>query len=325
MEINLKYHRVTSWVLAACSLYGLGCGSAPDSGGGSEHDPQSTAGHEVNVVNEAHGAASGMAAAAKQISPAPLYRKELGPDHIIELYDVGIREVFSLDNGESAFIDTSKPIAPLSDIYRKLNPGVTEIPPAIAEVDRHAEEVQEIAKYQGRPISTYSPTGASSTGSSHKHPLTSAAALTCSGDNFDDNWSATWFLQNNCPAELAPPSNCVPPDPGEGPRCPWHWCKTNVGFGNSGDIYWADVHWTQMEGDFNLPGHITITRKPHVCPPWWQFWASCSWGSPVTWTDHDIAPRHIENWIIPARSEDIFNVASTSQCGHLDFAFAPNN
>src|SRR5439155_4634437 len=78
--------------------------------------------------------------------------------------------------------------------------------------------------------------------------------LACSDDGFGGNWGANWFVNNYCNAGG------------------FRWCRTNLGWARSNDFSAGWTSWRQMEGDFNLPGHLFASRIS--CDDYWLF-TSC--------------------------------------------------
>jgi hypothetical protein len=273
----------------ACTSVALGCGSA---GEVSEAEP----------VSGIYGTA--------------LYAKTVGPDHVVDFYEFGagkfgIRESLSVDNGEVPILDGAWKFDSLADVYKRLNPAASEVPATILEADGRAVELRSRLARQNalRPVpanaTSSSPPvagepAAGPVGASPKGESFVAAAANCSGDAYGDNWGENWFLDRYCNAGG------------------FRWCPTNKAWANSGDYSAGWSSWRQMEGDFNVRGHILADRIS--CDDYWLF-TSCGFRTLII--DHDVLPRHIETWTYND-GNDVFSFRGSSQCGHQHTAFLRN-
>ena len=165
---------------------------------------------------------------------------------------VAIRESLSIDNGEQPVLDGSWTFDSLADVFTKLNPDAKSMPSTILEADQRAAELRtrEARQRAMRPIGatavpSHEPSveaPAEGFGVATKGGSSVAAAASCSADAYNDGWGANWFLDRFCNAGA------------------FRWCPTNKGWANTSEHKSNWTRWSQMEGDFNLPGHISSTR-----------------------------------------------------------------
>jgi len=219
-----------------------------------------------------------------------LYAKDLGGKHSVEFYDFGdgntaIRESGSMDDPAKAVLP-SLHISSLEDAYRKLNPQSASVPEAILKAD------QSSLPKAWKPGTSADFTA---TPEAIRPALAKTAAVSCSADYYGDGWGGDWFKN----------SFCI-----EGN---FRWCQTNYGWANSGVYSHSWSKWMQMEGDFNVPGHVFATITRHH---WYGDDAH------VTLIDHDILPRRWEAWT--EGGSDKFSFQGTSPCGHLHVNFMWN-
>jgi hypothetical protein len=211
-----------------------------------------------------------------------LYAKDLGGDHRVEFYDFGdgnsaIRESGSMDGSAKAVLPSMQ-ISSLEDAYRKLNPQTANIPEAIQKADLAA--AAKVWEPGASPKFTTTPEITSPA-------LAKTASQSCSGDAYGDGWGGNWFNSNYCT---------------EGN---FRWCHNNSGSAWSGEYSTSWSKWMQMEGDFNLAGHIHATVIRH-------HWYGDDFRT--TLMDHDILPRRWEAWT--EGGSDKFSFTATSPCGH---------
>ncbi len=280
MNPCVAFRRTSCLCMLLFSSVAMGCGAAPESAGGADRDPAATTG----------------------IFGTALYKKNVGPDHVVAFYEfdpgtVAVHESFSVDEGERPLLDGSWTFHSLGDVYKQLNPDTKDVPSHILDADRRvadvrASEAREYALHRtaARPVPP--PDTPPMSAAAGERAFFSTAATTCSGDGFGDNWGETWFLNNFCNAGG------------------FRWCPTNRTWANSGEYSAAWTSWRQMEGDFNLPGHISGTRIS--CTDYWIY-TSC--GPRTIYMDYDVLPRHVESWTF-SDGNDRFAFAGTSQCGH---------
>jgi hypothetical protein len=285
----MKPHRTSIRTVAliplASSLLSIGCSSAPQSTGGSE-PPAST--EPATAANETK------TSAAAGIHGTLLYAKTVGPLHAIDFYEFGagvtaVHESLSIDNGEKPIVHSKVPFPSLADVYMVLNPESTGVPSEVLEADRRAALLPQVSESQAA-----SPVG-------HVSPVTqeiaSGASGNCSSDYYNDNYGASWFLNNFCT------------------QGNFRWCPTNNNSTDSGrfSLHWAQ--WNQMEGDFNLPGHITGWHYDCI----FFFGVNQGCYSNGNDFDYDVIPRRIESWTWNNASR--VEVHGSSQCTHDHTAF----
>jgi hypothetical protein len=268
---------------AIAVLFGPGCATTPDTG------------QDSDAIESLPSANS-----TRHINGTLLYAKTVGQEHAIEFYEfspgaVAIHESLSMDSGEAAVIDSTRPFASLTAEYQKLNPGQTQVPAALVAADHRAAQLVASAAMPG-----VMPPAAGDGAKLNMAP--SSASGTCSGDVLADNWGASWFLDNFCNAGG------------------FRYCQTNFGWVDSGTFSRSWASWRQMEGDFNLPGHIRgfhwfCDRGPFGI-------AACGWQTSTDF-EYDVLPRHVEVWNWNNGSSNA-EVHGTSQCGHLHVAFLWN-
>lgn len=225
--------------------------------------------------------------------PALLYRDDLGNDHALEYHVLGpavlaVRETMSIDNGETSLLDKVGHAESLTAVFQRIHPDVA-VPQILVDADR--DNVAQREQLAGMPLPEMSALPAS-------RPTQSS--LTCSADYFGDNWGANWFLDNFC-------------NTGN-----FRECHTNWGWFDD----WQPTSWNnyrQFEGDFSNNGHIT------------GYYWTCLWslftGTDCFWIpsmDHDLLPRHVENWTTTGSDGGWVRFSGTSQCGHLGVAFLWN-
>jgi hypothetical protein len=224
-----------------------------------------------------------------------LYTKDVGFDHQIQFYDfgdgsLGVHESFSVDTGEVAFVDSSGSFANLTELYGKLNPGDNNTPSMVVEADQRAARSPR--------SQTLTPSTSSDRLPAISQEVSAGTTGTCSGDFYNDGWGGQWFINNYCNAGN------------------FRWCPTNMGWADSGSFTVSWSKWQQMEGDFNLTGHIT---GGHNQCPGGIFAGGCNWHVDF---DYDVQPRHIEIWYF--NNVNNGDVHGSSQCGHLHIAFLWN-
>jgi hypothetical protein len=280
--------RIGLYLSAAALLLPTACGSAPSTGDeeAPASPPTTASGTTKSVAASIHGTL--------------LYTKQLGSDHTVDFYEFGeggtaIHESSSMDNEEAPFLAQGVVFSALADAYAKLNPATSEVPAAILQADGRAAAA--LSARGAPPLTTETPGGASSTLSDE---ILSGAASTCSSDELGDSWGASWFLNKFCITGN------------------FRWCPTNYGWADSGQYQASWSQWTQLEGDFNLTGHI---RGSEISCGWDSFIFGC--GPRTIIFDYDILPRRYETWTFTDGS-NYYEVYGTSQCGHLDAAFLHN-
>jgi len=277
--------RTAALIPLASSFLSMGCSFASQPTGGSE-PPASTL-PETAANDTKTNAATG-------IHGTLLYTKTIGPLHAIDFYEFGagvtaVHESLSIDNGEVPVIRSKVPFPSLADVYMELNPESKGVPTDVLEADRRAALLPQVTESQAvAPVSHVSPVA---------QEIASGASGTCSGDYYNDNYGASWFLNNFCT------------------QGNFRWCPTNTGWTDSGrfSLNWAQ--WNQMEGDFNLPGHITGWH--YDCIRILGVNTGCYSGGNDF--DYDVIPRRIETWTWSNASR--VEVHGSSQCGHDHTAF----
>jgi hypothetical protein len=211
-----------------------------------------------------------------------LYAKDLGGEHRVEFYDFGdgntaIRESGSMDESAKAVLPSLQ-ISSLQDAYQKLNPQSSSVPEAIRNADlasmAKAWKPGASAEFTAAPATT-------------RQALAKTAVQSCSPDYYADGWGGNWFNSNYCT---------------EGH---FRWCQNNFGSAWSGEYSTSWSKWMQMEGDFNVAGHIHATVIRH-------HWYGDDFRT--TLMDHDILPRRWEAWT--QGGSDKFSFTGSSPCGH---------
>jgi len=236
-----------------------------------------------------------------------LHRINVSPDHRIEFFQfeggqTGTRETLSIDSGESSLLDPvtrENHAQSLADIFRRVAPHQT-VPQALLNADRKAAMLTLNSKSSQDAALVDADGGKTSALVSAQIPTShtlaasaASAAQSCSDDYYGDGWGATWFKQNYCNTgahRLCDPSN-------------WGWGTTTV----KNTQWWS---YRQMEGDFNIAGHATVTYA--LCP----LIGSCKH---ATLADTDVAPRHVSIWTLTGGFDRVTS-SGTSPCGHLDMA-----
>jgi hypothetical protein len=286
-EIDMNLLARGSFLLVmGAAIAAAACGGSPSVG------ETSGAANPSKATPETTSAA---ASAPQGIQGTLLYSKKLGPEHVIEFYEFGpgveaIHESLSMDAGEIA-VDKLAPLTTLAELYIKLNPEANEVPAAIAGADERTAMIPQVS--QATP-DRQPPSGGSAEG---KHGL-APANLNCSADRQNDGWSANWFMDNYCNAGS------------------FRWCNAKnwgAAYDHGFSTSWAS--WRQLEGDYNVGGHITGMH----CNSCWPFACGCP---NHTDFDYDTLPRHIEIWNYQNINQGW--VDGSSQCGHLDVAFLWN-
>jgi len=174
-NIGTIAHRRRYAGFAFC-LFGIGCGAAPQSTGGSDPAP------------------------ASQGTASPIYTTSLGADHVINFYEFGegnpvATEVYSMDTGDQGFLKTHGPFHSLTEMYKALNPGSQDVPAAILEVDARNALIPPAARAAAAAAQNQPEAHVSALG-----PEVQAAATGCSSDELGDDWGASWFVTNFCNA-----------------------------------------------------------------------------------------------------------------------------
>jgi hypothetical protein len=234
-------------------------------------------------------------AATKGIHGTWLYRKTLGTDHILEMYELGpgataVRESLSADGEQRPLLDSVGSFRTLGELFRKLEPEAEEAPQAVLLADARAAG---LARSLGPTDGDRQPSAESGI----SPPI--AADVSCSADYYGDGWGADWFENNYCNAGS------------------FRYCNAkNVSSAwINGNFSW--MSWRQFEGDFNLPGHID---------GWHQIPCTGQCRSPyqiIVDFDYDVLPRHIEIWTYSPSVKR--QIEGSSQCNHLDVAALYNN
>ena len=250
-----------------------------------------------------------------------LHRINAGPKHTIEFFqlDTGItavRETLPIDSGEQPLVDsTHRSESPfsLAEVFRLLSPRQT-VPDALLRADAESEMItNDVRLFKGWPKFSPEPDSfglkqISTSLTSHANTVSalsataSAATQSCSSDYYGDNWGADWFKQNYC-------------NTGQAKTC-WF----NIGWGNSTRSNFKWYSYRQMEGDFNIAGHATVSYW--LCTGNFITGTYCGWA--VYW-DEDIAPRTIQIWTLGKDWSDGVRASGTSPCGHLDMATLYNS
>jgi hypothetical protein len=227
-----------------------------------------------------------------------LYVKELGAGHHIEFYDFGeghtaVHESKSMDDKQTAVLDVPYLYGSLADVYAKLNPGAEAVPEAILKADEDA--ALQRAAVRVNTAEFLSPRAAGEDG--NKPMALAKTAESCSQDGYGDGWGGDWFLNQFCTTGN------------------FRYCQKNFGWATSGEYSASWSSWRQMEGDFNVRGHMTGSI---IRVNW--FWGE----SPRTGLfDYDVLPRHYEIWTF-TDGKDRYSIKGTSPCGHLHVAFLWN-
>jgi hypothetical protein len=220
---------------------------------------------------------------------------DAGNGHTLEFYDfgegqVGIKEQFAM--GDKALLDDNAALQTLTleDMYKHVRPG-SAVPAAILGADAHAADT--LSKPQA--IRTKLPALAAQP----EVAKVQSAAVSCSTDLFNDNWSAQWFIDNfaqfwlyDCGGDFVN-VNHVENQP---------FTKSWAG----GKYVWL---WKAFDGDFNVPGSFVIYRNGFGLP------ANVPLGS------GSIPPRNVVQWTIRGGWNNQTNHAdSTNSCNHAGAA-----
>jgi hypothetical protein len=268
------------------ALSGVGCITAPDS-------------PDIELNSKAQSSQLGSVPKIGYINGTHLYSKTLGEDHIVSLYEFGpgvtaIRESLSMDNGENPVVDSMNSFRFLADVYTELNSSAKEIPAVILEADARAAQTAASAVMPNATLPSAEDGFRLSSG-----PRVETA---CSADLTNDGWSGNWFLNNYCNTGA------------------FRYCQANFAWVDSGTFSRSWASWRQMEGDFNLPGHI---HGDHAFCDRGPFGiGACGWQI-ITDFEYDVLPRHIEIWTWNSGSSNA-HVAGSSQCGHIGVSFLWN-
>ena len=227
-----------------------------------------------------------------------LHRATVGADHVVELYEfergvTALREALHIDQWETARFMNRNAFGTLADVYLELHPDAAEIPSAIREADQRAAE-RQIARQtstlkRGRDERELEPPSGAPVA---QRALLSVAPACSTTDYYNDGWGADWFLQNFC-----------------GPD---DWCPTNAGQINTGR-YPRFRRWFQMEGDFNVAGHVTA---------WWWDWHWYGFDDREVLFEYDIAPRWVESWNFCCTDDD-YEIRGESPCNRAHAARKP--
>jgi len=291
-----QYIRFVPLLAFASAAFAVACGASPDSKGGVGTTEAPSAGQ--SPAPEAQSKAT----SAAGIHGTLLYTKTVATGHVVDFYEftpgaVAIHESYSIDSGEKPLVDTTH-AASLAEFYAQLNPGERAVPSAILDADQRALELASAAEAVGAP-----PTMTATEVPAVDNAITAGASGTCSADLNHDAWAAQWFLNNFCNAGA------------------FRSCLTNNGqISTSSQSSAPWMSWRQLEGDFNLTGHITGDHWH--CDSWWPGVVACGWVM-TTDFDYDTQPRSVQvwNWNPASHAE----VVGRSQCGHCDVALLWNN
>jgi hypothetical protein len=232
--------------------------------------------------------------ASAGVSGTILYVKNYSPDHEIVFIElspgvVAIAEELSMDSGQVSMLPAARAAVPsgsLVGIYRQLNPTSQDVPVPIQE----AEQRQAVAraKMATAGLSVVAPTP--EVRSSPLSTISQAENGTCSSDENGDNWSAQWFLNNFC-------TNAA-----------HSVCPTNTSSYNTGQFEEPSWQYSQMEGDWNLPGTIQVSHATSCFPR--DCWVIDAW--------RNVPARTIENWSCNGCGK--VQIIGGSQCNHEDAA-----
>lgn len=288
----------TAAILAAASLLGA-CNTGPKS----EPGP---AGKAAAKVEKTEGAINGTL----------LYATEARPGHLVEFYDFGngstaIHESYAMELGGAGFMEDKASPDDLASVYRLLNPKETVVPTAILAADARAKRfvqdraalVAAEAAKRGMSIDQIVKEPALELPARERNisPILSAAASNCSPTDFyDDNWGVEWFYDNVCNERNI------------------RICHTNR-FTDQYTGKSSSLRYKQMEGDFNVAGHMKGRTGSDQCC---FLWCDCG----IDWhTDFDISvrPRHVEMFTY-TRSAQYRDIDATSPCGHAHTAALHN-
>jgi len=255
----------------------------------------------------------------KGINGTMLHRIHVGPSHRIEFFqfDTGItavRETMSVDSGERPLVDSIKHSVPFSlgEVFRQLSPREM-VPHTLLRADAESEMItNDVKSYKDWPkpsllTDSFGPNETSSSPASRSSTAStmsaaSAAAQSCSSDYYGDNWGQDWFKQNYC-------------NTGQAKTC---WFNVGWGYSTRSNFKWYS--YRQMEGDFNIAGHASVSYW--LCTGNFITGSSCGW-TPIA--DEDVAPRTITIWTFGKDWSDGVHAAGTSPCGHLDMATLYNS
>jgi hypothetical protein len=282
----MKWHftatRVAPRLFIGVLVVTSGCGSAPSSTGDPGESTTPSSATSPGVKETPAGAIHGTL----------LYTKTLAADHTVDFYEFGgggaaVHESFSIDSGEAPFLSQSTKFSSLAEAYAKLNPSAGEVPAPVLEADSRVAAARTSAARAPVQPEPALPT-------SNERVL--SAPVGCSADYYGDNWGANWFLNNYCITGN------------------FRWCPTNWGAANTNEYSASWSQWSQLEGDFNLPGHIMGTE---ISCNWLSWLFGCD--PRTTIFDYDVLPRRVETWTF-TDGEDKFQIWGTSQCGHGDAA-----
>ena len=229
--------------------------------------------------------APGSEVTAKEVEGDLLYERTIAPGHTVQMWDFGngshgIREQTSLDQPHQA-IFRNVAIQSLADAFARLNPEIKLIPTDLLAADRRAEQARSL-RPERAPASVPEPTSAPNSAA-----IQSAA---CSADAYGDNWGAQWFESNWCGG--LPLANT---------------CRTNWQNFATGDRRRNHHQYHQMEGDFNVPGHIVVTLIQCT------LFRGCTKKRDVV--NQPVAPRTIVTWSW-VDSADTVSFSGFSRCGH---------
>lgn len=291
--VMFKYSNHVGLVSLAAGLLALGCGAAPESSENGSADPGDPAAGTPAVDGQSIAVPNG------QINGTLLYSKMLGKDHIVAFYEftpgvTAIYESLFIDSGEVSVMNPEHTFSSLAQFYAKLNPDAATPPTKILEADVRSEKLMAEQQITGGP-----PAGEKR--SDLAQGISSAADGTCSGDFFGDGWGGDWYLNRACTSGN------------------FRWCKKNFAWADSGQFSRSWATWQQMEGDFNLRGHV---KGDHWhCDSPIPGIIACGWVNTVDF-DFDILPRQQMAWAWNPSSNA--HVAGTSQCSHLHVAFLWN-
>ena len=238
-----------------------------------------------------------------------LYSTEPRPGHLVEFYDFGdgataVHESFPMDIGGTGIMEDKADPVDLASVFHLLNPKTAIVPDQILAADLRAKQAAEAhAKVRAdnakinAPISELPPEP-SSLESGDGQLL---SATNCSDDFYGDNWGVEWFYSNVCNERNI------------------RICHTN----KATDTYTgksSSLRYKQMEGDFNVAGHMTGLHWTENC----CLILVCDCGL-TQHTDFDLSvrPRHVEMFTYTT-SAFARRITATSPCGHAHTAALHN-
>jgi hypothetical protein len=297
-----------SWVAGVLSVVGVACAGAsgdelaqPDVTDSRDEAEDSTGRGEPGYVTEVPG---GFVYARR------MHALTLAPGHELEFYEFsereyGLREVMPIELGSELIMDKLAGRVRLAEAY-KLALEISSddgVPADLIEADRRLEaQAQHRAEQPRVDDPADEPLAQHLIEKGGVRPVVPPRGNNCSADIEGNGWSGQGFLSNNC--DILPFRNCL----------------ANRFFEMTPDIRTQQLVWRQMEGDWNMIGHMHADRRDSTeCEGSWID-PTCTEFNWVKAWDMDIQPRQI----IGMAAEGGFETAQKSAwgwslCNHMHF------